>query len=115
MQTLAPARRETNMVRSVLVACSGHVVEWFDFFAYAFAAIHFAAVFFPAGDPTSQLLKTAAIFGAGFLMRPLGAWFFGRLADRRGRRSALVASVALMGLGSLLITVLPTPLTVYTP
>ena len=93
----------------MLVACSGNVVEWFDFFAYAFAAIHFAAVFFPSGDPTSQLLKTAGIFAAGFLMRPLGAWWFGRLADRRGRRVSMVASIALMGLGSLLLAVLPTP------
>jgi len=85
------------------------VVEWFDFFAYAFAAIHFAAVFFPSGDATSQLLKTAGIFAAGFLMRPIGAWFFGRLADRRGRRASMVASVSLMGMGSLLIALLPTP------
>ena len=92
-----------------MVACSGNVVEWFDFFAYAFAAIHFAAVFFPTGDATSQLLKTAGIFAAGFLMRPIGAWFFGRLADRRGRRASMVASVSLMGVGSLLIAVLPTP------
>ena len=94
--------------RSVFVACSGHVVEWFDFFAYAFAAIHFAAVFFPSGDSTSQLLKTMGIFGVGFLMRPLGAWYFGRMADREGRRIALVWSISLMGLGSLLIAILPT-------
>lgn len=107
--TPLPSRQPPAVGRSVFVACSGHVVEWFDFFAYAFAAIHFAAVFFPSGDATSQLLKTAAIFGVGFLMRPLGAWFFGRLADRRGRRMALVWSISLMGVGSLLIAVLPTP------
>lgn len=101
--------RQPAVTRSVLVACSGNVVEWFDFFAYAFAAIHFAAVFFPTGDPTSQLLKTAGIFAAGFLMRPLGAWLFGRLADRRGRRIAMVSSISLMGAGSLLLAVLPTP------
>jgi MHS family alpha-ketoglutarate permease-like MFS transporter len=54
-------------------------------------------------------LKTAGIFAAGFLMRPIGAWFFGRLADRRGRRASMVASVSLMGVGSLLIAILPTP------
>ena len=109
MSHSASRRRHPAVVRSVLVACSGNVVEWFDFFAYAFAAIHFAAVFFPAGDATSQLLKTAGIFAAGFLMRPIGAWFFGRLADRHGRRASMVASVTLMGVGSLLIAVLPTP------
>lgn len=109
MSTLGGEPRKPAVSRSVLVACSGNVVEWFDFFAYAFAAIHFAAVFFPSGDPTSQLLKTAGIFAAGFLMRPLGAWLFGRLADRRGRRTSMVASIALMGVGSLLLAVLPTP------
>jgi MHS family alpha-ketoglutarate permease-like MFS transporter len=109
MSNSSSRRRNPAVARSVLVACSGNVVEWFDFFAYAFAAIHFAAVFFPTGDATSQLLKTAGIFAAGFLMRPIGAWFFGRLADRRGRRVSMVASVSLMGVGSLLIAVLPTP------
>jgi MHS family alpha-ketoglutarate permease-like MFS transporter len=109
MSNPSSLRRNPAVARSVLVACSGNVVEWFDFFAYAFAAIHFAAVFFPTGDATSQLLKTAGIFAAGFLMRPIGAWFFGRLADRRGRRASMVASVSLMGVGSLLIAVLPTP------
>ena len=109
MPNSSSRRRNPAVARSVLVACSGNVVEWFDFFAYAFAAIHFAAVFFPSGDATSQLLKTAGIFAAGFLMRPIGAWFFGRLADRRGRRASMVASVTLMGVGSLLIAVLPTP------
>ncbi len=109
MSSSSSRRRDPAVARSVLVACSGNVVEWFDFFAYAFAAIHFAAVFFPTGDATSQLLKTAGIFAAGFLMRPIGAWFFGRLADRRGRRASMVASVSLMGVGSLLIAVLPTP------
>lgn len=109
MHPTPASARHPAVARSVLVACSGNVVEWFDFFAYAFAAIHFAAVFFPAGDATSQLLKTAGIFAAGFFMRPLGAWLFGRLADRRGRRAAMVSSVSLMGVGSLLLAVLPTP------
>lgn len=109
MHPTPASARHPAVARSVLVACSGNVVEWFDFFAYAFAAIHFAAVFFPTGDATSQLLKTAGIFAAGFFMRPLGAWLFGRLADRRGRRAAMVSSVSLMGVGSLLLAVLPTP------
>lgn len=50
-----------GVVRSILVACSGNVVEWFDFFAYAFTALYFAPAFFPSGDTTSQLLNTAGI------------------------------------------------------
>jgi MHS family alpha-ketoglutarate permease-like MFS transporter len=66
------------VIRSILVACSGNVVEWFDFFAYAFTALYFAPAFFPTGDTTSQLLNTAGIFAAGFFMRPVGGWLFGR-------------------------------------
>jgi metabolite-proton symporter len=95
-------------LKAILVACSGNVVEWFDFFAYAFTALYFAPVFFPSGDPTSQLLNTAGIFAAGFFMRPVGGWLFGRIADRQGRKTSMVISVLLMCFGSLMIAVLPT-------
>jgi MHS family alpha-ketoglutarate permease-like MFS transporter len=97
-----------SVLKAILVACSGNVVEWFDFFAYAFTAIYFAPAFFPAGDPTSQLMNTAGIFAAGFFMRPVGGWLFGRIADRKGRRTSMVISVLLMCFGSLMIAVLPT-------
>ena len=97
-----------KVVRSILVACSGNVVEWFDFFAYAFTALYFAPAFFPSGDTTSQLLNTAGIFAAGFFMRPVGGWLFGRLADRKGRKTSMVISVLLMCFGSLMIGVMPT-------
>ena len=96
------------MIRSILVACSGNVVEWFDFFAYAFTALYFAPAFFPTGDTTSQLLNAAGIFAAGFFMRPVGGWLFGRLADRKGRKTSMLISVLLMCFGSLMIAVLPT-------
>lgn len=95
-------------IRGILVACSGNVVEWFDFFAYAFTALYFAPAFFPSSDATSQLLNAAGIFAAGFLMRPVGGWLFGRIADRKGRRTSMVISVLLMCFGSLMIAVLPT-------
>ena len=65
---------------------SSTLVEWYDFYAYAFTSIYFAPAFFPASDPTSQLLSTAGIFAVGFFMRPLGGWLFGWIADRHGRR-----------------------------
>ncbi|MDZ5457940.1 MFS family transporter [Azohydromonas lata] len=102
------AHRRSGVIRSILVACSGNVVEWFDFFAYAFTALYFAPAFFPSGDPTSQLLNTAGIFAAGFFMRPVGGWLFGRIADRRGRKASMLISVLLMCFGSLMIAVLPT-------
>jgi hypothetical protein len=91
-----------------MAASSGNLVEWFDFYIYAFSAIYFAPAFFPKSDPTAQLLNTAGVFAAGFLMRPIGGWLFGRIADRRGRKTSLLISVVMMCGGSLLIASLPT-------
>lgn len=102
------AAEKRQRVFAIMAASSGNLVEWFDFYIYAFSAVYFAASFFPKSDPTAQLLNAAGVFAAGFLMRPIGGWFFGRLADRRGRKTALVTSIVLMGLGSLGIAVLPT-------
>lgn len=93
---------------AIFSASSGNLVEWFDFYIYAFCAIYFAPAFFPKSDPTVQLLNTAGVFAAGFLMRPIGGWLFGRLADRKGRKTSMVISVVMMGAGSLLIACLPT-------
>jgi MHS family alpha-ketoglutarate permease-like MFS transporter len=108
----AAAAGQRPMIRSILIACSGNAVEWFDFFAYAFTALYFAPAFFPSGDTTSQLLNTAGIFAAGFFMRPVGGWLFGRLADKRGRRASMIVSILLMCFGSLMIAVTPTYATI---
>lgn len=94
-------------LKAIVAGSSGNLVEWYDFYVYAAFSLYFAKAFFPEGDQTAQLLSTAAIFAVGFLMRPLGAWIFGTLADRRGRRFALTASVLLMCFGSALIAVTP--------
>jgi MHS family alpha-ketoglutarate permease-like MFS transporter len=94
-------------IKAILVGSSGNLVEWYDFYVYAAFSLYFAKAFFPEGDQTAQLLNTAAIFAVGFLMRPIGAWFFGRMADRNGRRVALTTSVLLMCFGSALIAVTP--------
>jgi MHS family alpha-ketoglutarate permease-like MFS transporter len=93
---------------SILGGSAGNLVEWYDWFAYASFAIYFAPVFFPKGDPTAQLLSTATIFAAGFVMRPVGAWVMGRYADARGRKAGLTLSVALMFIGSMLLACAPT-------
>ncbi|SDG88496.1 MFS transporter, MHS family, alpha-ketoglutarate permease [Paraburkholderia steynii] len=93
---------------AIVGASSGNLVEWFDFYVYSFCALYFAPAFFPKGDTTAQLLNTAGVFAAGFLMRPIGGWFFGRLADKRGRRFAMMVSVFMMCGGSLVIAMLPT-------
>jgi MHS family alpha-ketoglutarate permease-like MFS transporter len=93
---------------SIIGGSAGNLVEWYDWFAYAAFAIYFAPVFFPKGDPTAQLLSTATIFAAGFVMRPIGAWVMGRYADAKGRKAGLTLSVALMFIGSLLLACAPT-------
>src|SRR6516165_11452671 len=99
-------------IAAIIGASSGNLVEWYDFYAYAFTSIYFAAAFFPSGDTTSQLLGTAGIFAGGFFMRPLGGWLFGWIADTRGRRTSMIISVLMMCAGSLMIAVLPTYATI---
>ncbi|NNU41979.1 MFS family transporter [Ramlibacter montanisoli] len=101
------AAEKRKRITAIVAASSGNLVEWFDFYVYAFCAIYFAPVFFPASDPTAQLLMTAGVFAAGFLMRPIGGWLFGRIADRRGRKASMLISVLLMCGGSLMIACLP--------
>lgn len=111
----APSPEETRKrVFAIVAASSGNLVEWFDFYIYAFCAIYFAPAFFPKADPTAQLLNTAGVFAAGFLMRPIGGWLFGRIADRNGRKNSMLISVVMMCFGSLLIACLPTYATIGT-
>lgn len=112
MQSSGPASGRMAISRKRLVSIvggsAGNLVEWYDWFAYASFAIYFAPVFFPAADPTAQLLSTATIFAAGFVMRPIGAYVMGRFADMRGRKAGLALSVILMFSGSLLLACAPT-------
>jgi MHS family alpha-ketoglutarate permease-like MFS transporter len=105
----AAALPVTNLARlkAILGGSAGNFVEWYDWFAYSSFALYFAPVFFPAGDQTSQLLQTAAVFAAGFFARPVGAWLMGHYADHAGRRAALTLSVAMMCAGALVIALAP--------
>lgn len=106
------AAEKRHRVFAIMSASSGNLVEWFDFYVYAFCAIYFAGAFFPASNPTVQLLNTAGVFAAGFLMRPIGGWLFGRIADRLGRKKSLLISVSMMCGGSLMVACLPTYATI---
>lgn len=99
---------EGQRIRAIVAGCTSNLIEWYDFYVYAFLALYFAPAFFPEGDQTAQLLNVAGIYAAGFFARPVGGWYFGRLADRVGRRRSLVVAVLLMGAGSLAIAVMPT-------
>ena len=96
-----------SRIKAVLSGSAGNLVEWFDWYTYSAAALYFAPIFFPKGDQTAQLLQTAAVFAAGFLARPIGAWLMGAYADRVGRKAALTLSVTMMCGGSLVIALTP--------
>jgi MFS transporter, MHS family, alpha-ketoglutarate permease len=102
-----PTRNTAWRLKAIITGSAGNLVEWYDWYAYSTFALYFAPAFFPEGNPTVQLLNTAAIFAVGFLMRPIGGWLFGRIADRTGRKAAMTLSVLLMSLGSLMITFIP--------
>ncbi|GAA2375284.1 glycine betaine/L-proline transporter ProP [Streptomyces cuspidosporus] len=100
-------------LRKVLVAAGlGHFVEWFDFGIYGTLAVILAHHFFPSGDPQAELLSTFAVFGAGFVMRPLGGLFFGSLGDRIGRQRTLAIVVLATSASTLAMGLLPTHATV---
>ena len=93
---------------AIVASSSGNLVEWYDFYAYAFTALYFAKAFFPEGNQTTQLLQTAAVFAIGFLMRPIGGYVFGTIADKYGRKTSMIISILMMCGGSLAIGLLPT-------
>jgi len=97
-----------HRLKAIIGGSAGNLVEWYDWYAYSAFALYFSAAFFPAGDATAQLLNTAGVFALGFLMRPIGGWLFGRMADKLGRKKSMTWSVLLMSFGSLLIACTPT-------
>ena len=99
-------------VKAIFIGSVGNLVEWYDFYAYTAFALYFAPAFFPHSDPVVQQLNAAVLFAATFLMRPLGGWLFGYIADRYGRRLSLTLSVVCMCFGSLIIAVTPTYATI---
>jgi len=95
-------------LKAIFIGSIGNLVEWYDFYAYTAFALYFANSFFPGNDPVVQQLNAAILFAIGFIMRPIGGLLFGHLADRHGRRKALMLSVLLMCFGSLVVAVTPT-------
>jgi MHS family proline/betaine transporter-like MFS transporter len=97
-----------SLRRVVTAGVVGNVLEWYDFTIYGFFAPILAAQFFPAADETASLLAAFAVFAVGFLMRPIGAIVFGHIGDRYGRARALLISVAMMAIPTVLMGLLPT-------
>ncbi|ANN76521.1 MFS transporter [Bordetella flabilis] len=97
----------TSVARMVVRVTAGNFLEQFDFFLFGFYATQIAAVFFPASSDFASLMQTFAVFGAGFLMRPLGAVVLGAYIDRVGRRKGLILTLSLMATGTVLIAFVP--------
>jgi len=95
-------------IKAITGGSIGNLVEWYDWYTYSAFALYFSASFFPKDNQTVQLLQTAGIFALGFIMRPIGGWLFGTIADKYGRKQSMTLSVLLMSVGSLLIAVTPT-------
>jgi MFS transporter, MHS family, proline/betaine transporter len=103
---VTPERR-AKAKKATGVAVFGTFIEYYDFSVYGYVAATLAVVFFPSDDPAIGLLNTLLVFGSAFLVRPLGAMFFGWLGDRHGRRTSLIASIILMGAAAGLTGLLP--------
>jgi MHS family proline/betaine transporter-like MFS transporter len=97
-----------NYQRAITAGVIGNVLEWYDFGVYGYLVPTLSVLFFPSGDPTVSLLLTFAVFGVGFVMRPVGSIVFGIYGDRYGRRKALSAVVFVMAISTFAIGLLPT-------
>ena len=104
---LRPAVAAPSRIGTVLRVTSGNFLEMFDFFLYGFYATDISKAFFPASSAYLSLMLTFVTFGAGFLMRPLGAVILGAYIDRIGRRRGLIVTLALMACGTVLIACVP--------
>src|SRR5947208_13123231 len=95
--------------RTVIVAASvGNVIEWYDFYIFGSLAAVLSVKFFEKSHPVAALLSTIALFTAGFLIRPLGAFLFGWLGDRVGRKYTFLITLTGMGVGTGCIGLIPT-------
>ena len=111
MTTAAASAAATGAPQSkflmVLRVTSGNFLEQFDFFLFGFYATYIAKIFFPTGSDFASLMLTFAVFGAGFLMRPLGAIVLGAYIDEVGRRKGLIVTLSIMACGTVLIAFVP--------
>ncbi|MET0125040.1 MAG: MFS transporter [Pseudomonas caspiana] len=103
-----PSMSRGKLYKLVIASSIGNALEWFDLVVYGFFAITISKLFFPAADETVSLLLALGTFAISYMIRPLGAAVLGSYADRVGRKSAMLVSIWLMMLGTLLIAIMPT-------
>ncbi|MFT8564417.1 MAG: MFS transporter [Acetobacter orientalis] len=105
--TPAPPQTTRERMKAAAQVASGNMLEMYDFMVFGYYAAAIGRTFFPSSDPYAELLLSFATFGAGFLMRPLGALVLGAYVDRIGRRKGLILTLTLMAIGTLTLTLTP--------
>src|SRR6202790_3559132 len=100
-------QEKSSQIRSVIRVASGNFLEMYDFMVYAYYASYIAHEIFPSSNQFASLMLTLGTFGAGYLMRPLGAVILGAYVDRVGRRAGLILTLFLMAIGTLVIACTP--------
>jgi MFS family permease len=107
--TLTETEHRRHLRRAVLAATVGTAIEWYDFFLYStVTGLVFAPLYFPHHDALVGTLEAFGIYAVGFIARPIGAAIFGHYGDRLGRKSALIATLLLMGVATFLVAFVPT-------
>src|SRR6516162_11015905 len=101
------SKERWNKINAVIRVASGNFLEMYDFIVYGYYAVYIGKAFFPSHSEFASLMLSLVTFGAGYLMRPLGAIVLGAYIDRKGRRDGLLLTLALMGAGTLTIAGTP--------
>lgn len=104
----AAAAKKKSSFKSIFIVASGNFLEMFDFMVFGYYATYISKAFFPTGSEFASLMLTLMTFGAGFLMRPVGALVLGAYIDKHGRRQGLLLTLGLMAIGTLAIAITPT-------
>lgn len=107
MQTAAKNQEVSNIWKVIFASSAGTLIEWYDFYIFGSLAVIIADQFFPKGNETVALLSTLATFATGFIVRPFGALFFGRIGDVVGRKYAFLLTLLIMGGATTAIGLLP--------
>src|SRR5580700_417769 len=102
-----PGTERNAIIKNVIRVSSGNFLEMYDFIVFGYYAAPIGRTFFPGHDPYASLMLSLATFGAGFLMRPVGAVVLGAYIDRYGRRAGLLLTLGLMAIGTLSIALVP--------
>src|SRR6266567_1707459 len=107
--SLSASEHQVQLRRAVIASTIGTAIEWYDFFLYStVTGLVFARLYFPHADPLVGTLEAFGIYAVGFVARPIGAAIFGHYGDRLGRKSALIATLLLMGVATFLVALVPT-------